>query len=263
MTTTTEETMNTKTENTTRSLSPAEAKEYLRKAERKQRLENYEELFTKHLKVHTLVNGRTGKVIKIHEMIHIAPESFYEQKNEEISRDHKKGMVIHQEGVRLQEQVNQEFGSGYKKLAELLGMTHQSRPVVPHQIKDVSWENLSPFELKKFRVVAKVAALGIGLITSRIENAPEESRADVVDAVKDSFLSVLSSRANTVGPEKGTTKHKGLVGLVSGMLIDKRNDVAAAEALSTPESVSLVWGKAHAPGLIDTFIRSGYTLVTD
>lgn len=256
--------MNTKTEDKSGAVSPAEARQYLRKIERDLRLEKFESALTQNLQVHTLRQQSTGKVIKIHEMIHVAPESFYAKKSEEIADDYADGMVIHQEGVKLREQVTQEFGSGYKKLAEQLGMKHQSLPTVPHQIRDVSWENLSTFELYKMKAVAHVAALGIGLITTRIENAPDqESREHLVNEVKDTLLRTLSAAANTVDIEKGTTNHKGLIGLMSGLLIHKRNDVAAASALSTPEDVSMVWGKAHAPGLIDTFIRSGYTLVTD
>lgn len=220
----------------------------------------YEEAFIDINPVHTLVQEHTGKIIKIHEMSHVAPASFYEKKNREIKEDYDAGMEIHQEGVNMKRSAQKPrrtpLGDSYKKVAELLGMTAQAAPAVPHKVNDISDQTMSRAEKVQMKAFLGVAETLSDKLARAIEN--QQDREKIIEKVQ---ITVLMQHFDMMAG-KGFP-NTVLFKLFDALVLNRRNEHAAAAALSTPKDVSLVWGKAHAPGLIDLFERSGYVLTSD
>lgn len=227
-------------------------------------------------KVHTLVQENSGKVIKIYEMGHIGPKELYDKTNAELKKDYDAGMEIHLEGIDWykgdfveEEEIPNLIDYDAEKrvimssssvlFAKRIGAVIQNYPDVPYKTHDASYDQIGSLEM--------------GFLKSAVQ----------MDQVKENFKSNIKNIKRDLLFEKRKTplelKVRGRRQLLSLIepdgreeiprffwyqknIIDRRNEIAAAFALSTTKSVSLSWGKRHAAGLIRIFENSGYTLTS-
>lgn len=198
-------------------------------------LENYQ--------VINYIDPNSGRIVKIYEMIHIAPAEFYAARNAELAVDHKNGFVIHHEGI--QGNLGKGMKDSYSTIAECLGWDFQKRPEpTPIEVIDVNLKDLNFFERQVFSSTIRTISFILGKVAKSLKEGPFSSS---VETFRERFLTL---DANTKMP----------LGL-NTILLDKRNRIALKAVLKERKNVSLVWGKAHRRGLEAGLFQAGFQLV--
>ena len=201
----------------------------------------------KNYRVSILRHPTSHHTIKFYEMVHIAPQSFYDFRNEELKKDIADGFVVHHEGVKNVPEMDGNLMEGYQMIAQALGWEAQKKPDYPFKQVDIAWEEMSFIPRQ---IVLKLSGFTHWL-GKKLMEAREEEDLKLIDEIKASLLA---------GEGKKPTFASKLIG---SFLLTKRNKIAIEGALSASDNVSLVWGAAHAPGIIKGFSEAGYELRKD
>lgn len=191
--------------------------------------------------VHHYRHIASGHLIKIYEMVHIAPESFFAKRLKQWEDDVAAGFVLHHEGV-AGVPADVPLREGYLKIAEALGWKAQEKPPLPFKNADVTWEEM-PRATQLFMKGVSKAVLWVG------EKLLEDVKDGEGKHVEDLREKVLKKELET----------KGLLGFaLRSFLLHRRNALAVTAALAENSNVSMIWGAAHAEGMGAIFLKEGY-----
>lgn len=191
--------------------------------------------------VHHYRHIASGHLIKIYEMVHIAPESFFAKRLKQWEEDVAAGFVLHHEGV-VGVPADVPLKEGYLQVAEALGWKMQKLPPLPFRNVDVTWEE-TPQATKLFIKGVSKMVLWLG---EKLLADVKEGQEKYADELREKIL-------------KNELETKGLLGFaLSTFLLQRRNALAVAAALEENSHVSMIWGAAHAEGMGATFLKQGY-----
>lgn len=192
------------------------------------------------MKVHELYSSYFHKTVKIYEMVHIAPQEFYDMRDKQFSEDVDNGYALQIEGMQIGERARPLHDS-YRKIAKKIGYVMQSKPKISFTVSDVHLHNLSFIEKEKLFFMIKIVS---ALFSFADRNVSDVKMREVIDSLI----------------EEPIPKSK-LSFLTDELLLNKRNKIAVKAAINTPGNISMVWGKAHAEGLIHLFKVNGFVVV--
>lgn len=199
---------------------------------------------TKVLSVNVLEH-ESGKRIKIYEMTHVAPLSFYDKCQCAWARDAKEGYEIHIEGVRGAPSYLQQ---AYCGMAKMLGKGWGTQPK-----PRVSWVNydLALSEMPwHSRMFIKTFSPLMNMVVDQLASASEDKKKAFREKGRKALLTSNDSEQSF---------GQRLLGVLLGN--NRRNHYAIKHALATANDVSLVWGAAHAKGMIKLLEKQGYSLL--
>lgn len=197
---------------------------------------------TMEMVVHVLKNS-DGKYVKIYEMQHIAPASFYDLCQVSWARDVDNGYALHLEGVAGTNDLG--LDRVYKDLAEMIGngWETQEKPAVSYERHDMDFAQMPWYSRLMLR-----AYVGISKFFLRKLQASPQAKEKIRE----------SARKDSSGPYKASSLSR-FINLA--LATSKRNRYAIDQALATPRSVALIWGAAHANGMIKLLEKQGYALL--
>lgn len=190
--------------------------------------------------VREYVEPVSGRIIKIYEMIHLAPTEFYQARNVEMAADYRNGFVIHHEGIKSK--LGNSLKESYVTIAECLGWDFQKLPTqTPVEVIDANFDNLNFLDRKIFDGIT-------GTVSFILEKVAKSMKGGVlaasVETFRDAVLTIDQKAKLPIG--------------FNHYLLEKRNRIALRAALSEQKNVSLVWGKAHREGLEAGLFQAGF-----
>lgn len=191
--------------------------------------------------VHTYRHEDRKHIIKIYEMVHIAPALFYKFRGSQWAADVAQGFILHHEGVvGLPKSV--PLHEGYTKIAQALSWEMQGKPSLPFKNVDVAWEDMG----KGTQVFVKVVAKMMLWLAKQLSEEKEDN--------EDKHLSQLREKIVT----KDFKGPKVFSMVLQGFLLHHRNKLAVEAATAEKAPVSLIWGAAHADGMGVLLEEKGY-----
>lgn len=209
---------------------------------------DYIESFIDQYKTYTMIN-QNNKTIKIHEMIHIAPKEFFEKKQRDFDNDLAYGFVLHHEGIQNVPKKDNDLSlmESYRKIAQALKFTVQEKPTQNVEYYDISWNDMNIAERTLIRSIEKIVKFAAKQLEKNVTKHNE-----LAEELRHSILTMKNNLDNN--------NTSLLQKAFSGFIVTKRNKIAVEHALSESKDVSLIWGAAHAPGIIQLLKKSGYAL---
>lgn len=198
---------------------------------------------------HVLTDGH--KRIHLYEVSHVGEGSFYKRLYQNLSDDFDSGFTIHQEGVDMPKHLSAKMRKAYTRIANCLEASMQERPKVAHKIVDLTHKDMPRKAKRQFKWLLRLLTLGSWalLILSQAEpNEIKKMQAKLRNPVPDEDDRQFNKLMREFAPE------------LRKFMVDDRNDHAVLEAINEDTDVSMVWGKAHAPGMITLFAQHGFTL---
>ena len=193
--------------------------------------------------VHVLKNAE-NKYVKIYEMQHIAPASFYDLCQNSWARDVRNDYLLHVEGVSGTEELG--LDRVYKELAELIGRgwEAQEKPNVSYERHDMNFNQIPWYS----RLTLKTYVTITRFFLRKLRESSPQTREKIHESAKKS-----SSEPYRV------TGYARFINLA--LATTKRNRYAIEQVLATDRNVALIWGAAHAQGMIKLLQKQGYSLL--
>lgn len=198
---------------------------------------------------HVLTDGR--KRIHLYEVTHVGEGSFYKRLSQNLSDDFDAGFTIHQEGVVMPKNLSAKMRKAYTRIANCLGASMQERPKVDHKIVDLTHKDMPRKAKRQFKWFLRLISLSSWVLLFLFQIKPNEIKkmqTNLRDPVSDEDDKKFNQLLNEFAPE------------LQKFLLDDRNAHAVLEAVNEDSDVSMVWGRAHAPGMITLLAQHGFTL---
>lgn len=192
----------------------------------------------KMFKYHTLTNG--SKTIKICGVRHVAPQEEFDALALSVGHDYSHlRHSIHLEGVKMPDKYAKGLTKMYSNLADIIGQKLQPKPSVPYTVYDATYGDLPLSSKLTLRVLLSV----VSAVGTLMDNPKHR------DSLREGFQKAMETPTNPKMPK-----------IFQKVLLDDRNKIAVKHALKDPKNVTLIWGMAHAPGIIELLEKEGYTL---
>lgn len=204
---------------------------------------NEVEFLKKTMKVHTLYNHYLDKVIKIYEMVHIAPIEFYEFREQQFAKDVGEGYVLQVEGAKMP-RISEPLHESYRAIAEILEWEMQKTPTTEFTNIDISWDDLNTYE--KTLMISMVKMMGF--FTKKLSKISSSEKEEYKKKIKNIFLDKMVEENDGIFVPRIFRK----------ILLEKRNDIAIKGAMSHRGNVSLSWGQLHSEGMIKILKSYGF-----
>lgn len=196
---------------------------------------------------HILTDGR--RKIHLYEVSHVGEGAFYNRLNQNLSDDFDSGFTIHQEGVDMPKHLSAKMRKAYTRIANCLDASMQERPKVNHKIVDLTHKDMPRKAKRQFKWLLRLLTLGSWAMVFLAQVEPDEIKK------------LQSMLRNPDNEEKKFNQSMGeFAPELLKFMIDDRNNHAVLEAINEDTDVSMVWGKAHAPGMITLLAQHGFTL---
>lgn len=198
---------------------------------------------------HVLTDGL--KRIHLYEVSHVGEGAFYKRLYQNLSDDFDSGFTIHQEGVDMPKHLSAKMRKAYTRIANCLEASMQERPKVAHKIVDLTHKDMPRKAKRQFKWLLRFLTLGSWalLFLSQVEPAEiKKMQTKLRNPVPDEDDKQFNKLMREFAPE------------LRKFMVDDRNGHAVLEAINEDTDVSMVWGKAHAPGMITLFAQHGFTL---
>lgn len=196
---------------------------------------------------HVLTDGR--KRIHLYEVSHVGEGSFYKRLSQNLSDDFASGFTIHQEGVVMPKHLSAKMRKSYTRIANCLEASMQERPKVDHKIVDLTHKDMPRKAKRQFKWLLRLLSLTSWALFLLSQVEPSE---------------IKKMKTKLENPIEDDKKFNQLMSEVAPELLkfmmDDRNTHAVLEAVNEDSDVSMVWGKAHAKGMITLFAQNGFTL---
>lgn len=196
---------------------------------------------------HVLTDGR--KRIHLYEVTHVGEGSFYKRLYQNLSDDFASGFIIHQEGVVMPKHLSAKMRKAYTRIANCLEASMQERPKVDHKIVDLTHKDMPRKAKRQFKWLLRLLSLASWALFLLSQVDPSETK---------------KMKTKLENPVEDDKKFNQLMSEVAPELLkfmmDDRNTHAVLEAVNEDSDVSMVWGKAHAKGMITLFAQNGFTL---
>lgn len=187
----------------------------------------------------TFTNGY--KIINIYGVRHVAESEELSNLYAKVEADHANGFAIHHEGFEAPKSLSKQLKKLYTNFSLVTGWSRQAKPTVSYQVYDSVYKEIPVID--KMTLLTLVPLLWVSnLIIENCMSIPEFSQ------------SIRESLTATDSPSE-------LPKMYNQVLLHKRNKVAAKHALAAPSDVTLVWGKAHLPGISEILRSNGYKSV--
>lgn len=207
--------------------------------------------------VTTLSNGR--KTIKVYELVHVAPQAFYDVVKKLVDEDKGNGFVTHIEGIKKTSKTPASISDVYRNLSKALGVANQVDGLnknLDNPINhDRSWDDFTFAQRKALTVTF----FTISVFTKIIEKIPEGDEKDKF--VSDFFNQVVEEDVKSREEKLEESNFVGKLArniILSDNVTINRSVHAAQYAFYDARNVSLLWGKAHAEEIIDWLTSVGY-----
>lgn len=184
-------------------------------------------------------NGK--RRIRIHQMVHLGPESYYNRKRRFFLRERMQGFQHYTEGMK-----NMPKGKGpnraYQGVADLLGVMVQPMDWgFPTLRVDVDYNEVNAWEKFQYRLMSKVIRMSMKLISKA---SPEK--------VWENMEQVLRDAVESDEPKKSLFNAK--------IISENRERLVVEAVLASNEDCSLVWGGAHKHAFMKAFETAGFVL---
>ena len=178
-------------------------------------------------------------VVKLYSMIHVAPESFYDDVYKGVSQDISNGFVVHMEGIK-----DSPFKkhSMYQEIADTLGFAMQSVLFSKFEFKklDYTYDQLPFSDKVRINIARKILDLFI-------DELKENERLQ--NSIKDHYYDDFPKK------ERKTILDK----IIQGKTITTARSLhAAQQALLDDSNVSLLWGRGHSEEIVNFLLNHGY-----
>lgn len=220
---------------------------------------NYQTLEFKNVKGHRIV---------LQEMIHIAPQSFYDHRKKQWEQYDKDNYTILIEGVQNTPEEFKQLNELYKKMALFLGFTLQPKPE-KYTPGDIDYNTIPEDYKKTFHNLMKDLNIDkskkdIEKFTKIYNNLSQSKKYSFTDKifywVFTKFINKNRKRIIESNPEKLIYKYSKFIKNYNDFMVRYRNEHAVNIAVDNDNNVVLPWGKAHIKGMIDLLIKNGYWL---
>ncbi len=220
---------------------------------------NYQTLEFKNVKGHRIV---------LQEMIHIAPQSFYDHRKKQWEQYDKDNYTILIEGVQNTPEELKQLNSLYEKMAHFLGFTMQPKPekYIPG---DIDYNNIPEEYKKMLHNIIKDLDIDknvkeINRIDNKIKKLSQSRKYSFID--KSMYWLLMKAfykskkKIVSTNPENIIYKYSKFMKKYNDFMVNYRNEQAINLAINNDNNVVLPWGKAHIKGMIDLLIKNGYWL---
>lgn len=183
---------------------------------------------------------KNNHIIKVYSMVHIAPESFYNDIYSHVSQDINSDFVIHMEGIK--ESPFKE-NSLYQDLADEIGFSMQSVLFQKFEFKKLD------YTYDQFPLIDKIRInIARRALKKLIEEIKENER--IQNSIKNFYYDDHPRKESSI-----------LRKIIFGKTITTaRSNHAAQQAILDTSNVSLLWGKGHVEEIVTFLINHGYKI---
>lgn len=209
-----------------------------------------------------------GHKIVLQEMIHIAPQSFYDHRKQQWEQYSNDNYSILIEGVQNTPEELKQLNSLYKNMAYLLGFQLQPKPE-KYTPGDIDYNNAPDNYKKDLHNIIKDLEIEknnkeIKRIKTRIDKLKESSKYSFIDKsaywLLTKSLNKLKRKVVSTNPEGLIQKHSNFMKKYNDFMVHYRNNHAINLAMNNDNNVVLPWGKAHVKGMIQLLVENDYWL---
>ena len=220
---------------------------------------NYQTLEFRNVKGHRIV---------LQEMIHIAPQSFYDHRKKQWEQYDKDNYTILIEGVQNTPEELKKLNSLYEKMAQFLNFYLQPKPE-KYTPGDVDYNTIPEKYKKTLHNIIKELDIEknnkeIDRISYKIKKLEQSRKYSFIDkGIYWLFMKSIDNIKTKIvssNPESIIYKHSKFMKKYNDFMVNYRNEHAINLAVNNDNNVVLPWGKAHIKGMIDLLIENGYWL---
>lgn len=220
---------------------------------------NYQTLEFRNVKGHRIV---------LQEMIHIAPQSFYDHRKKQWEQYDKDNYTILIEGVQNTPEELKQLNSLYEKMAHFLGFTMQPKPekYIPG---DIDYNNIPEEYKKMLHNIIKELDIDknikeINRIDTKIKKLSQSRKYSFIDKMIYNLIMKAFNKSKkkivSTDPENIIYKYSKFMKKYNDFMVNYRNNHAINLAINNDNNIVLPWGKAHISGMIELLIKNGYWL---
>lgn len=220
---------------------------------------NYQTLEFRNVKGHRII---------LQEMIHIAPQSFYDHRKKQWEQYSQDDYVFLIEGVQNTPEELKNLNSLYETMASFFGFTMQPKPeeYVPG---DIDYNNIPEEYKKMLHNIIKELDIDknikdINRIDTKIKKLSQSKKYSFIDKMIYNLIMKAFKKSKkkivSTDPDSIIHKYSKFMKKYNDFMVNYRNNHAINLAINNDNNVVLPWGKAHIKGMIDLLIKNGYWL---